>query len=140
MIVRHVTVNRNQAPAQKLDATGRKQYIDKKVLKTMPRQGAGTEEVDVYFFNLGRYLTIDEQERELAAAGLEPDYYAQVQVNIDDPSFADEHLNGAQWDSKDGQSSYIAFGRSGGGRSVSIGRNGSGWDVGWWVGGVRKVS
>ena len=138
-VVRRVIVNRGQARQQMIDSTGRKQDIDKEVLETMPLQGTGIEEVDVYFFFPSRYLTIDEQEKKLAAAGLEPDYYAQVQVNIDDPSFADEHPNGAQWDNKDGQASYVAFYRYGGARSVRVHRRDRGWYGDWWFAG-RKVS
>jgi hypothetical protein len=140
MIVRRVTVNRVLTPEQMIEATGRRQYVDKNILETMPRNGAGIEEVDVYFFNPGRYLTIDEQERELAAMGLDPDYYAQIQVNIDDPLFADEHPNGAQWYKKDKQASFFAFSRDGDGRHVGVYRYGLGWDGCWWFAGVRKVS
>ena len=138
-IVRRVTVNRDQTPEQMINATGRKQYVTAAVLSTMPRQGTGTEEVELYFFNPGRHLTIDEQEQELAAYGLvPPDYYAQVQVNIDDPAFADEHPNGAQWDNKDGQASFVAFDRWLGLRSVDCGHDDFGWLDRWWFAGVRK--
>lgn len=140
VVRRRVTVNRDLTPEQMIEATGCKQYVDTKVLKTMPRKGTGIEEVDVGFFNVGRYLTIDEQEKELATFGFEPDYYAQIQVNIDDPSFADEHPNGAQWDKNGGQASYIAFGCDGDERHVYVDRYGPGWSAGWWFAGVRKVS
>lgn len=141
MIVRRTTVNRDQTPKQLIDATGRKEYLNDEVLKTMPRQDTGTErypeEVDMYFFNVGRYLTIDEQERVLAEYGLAPDYYAQTQVNIDDKSFADKHPNAAQWDNRDGQASYVAFYRSDGGRFVGCSRYGFDWRVDWWFAGRR---
>jgi hypothetical protein len=140
MIVRHVTVNRDKTPDEMIDASGRRKYVDKNVYKTMPRQGTGIEEVDVYFFRPGRYLAIDEQEKELAAVGLVPDYYGQMQVNIDDPSFADEHPNGAQWDNKNGQASFFAFDRDGSERYVYVYRSGFGWCDDWWFAGVRKVS
>ena len=140
IIVRRPTVNRDRTLEQMIAAAGRTQYLDKdgKTLKTMPRQGTGTEEVELYFFNPGRYLTIDEQEQELAAYGLVPDYYAQVQVNIDDPSFADEHPNGAQWDNKDGQASFVTFRRGGDERYVDCRRGGYEWDGYWWFAGRRK--
>lgn len=137
MIIRRVTVNRDQTPKELVDATGRVQYIDSKVLNTMSSQGAGTEEVDLYFFNVRRYISIDEQEKELAAMGLEPDYYAQTQLNIDDQSFADEHPNGAQWDNKDGRASYITFDRVGDKRYVICRRNDYDWDGFWWFAGRR---
>lgn len=138
IIVRHVTVNRDQTPEQLIAATGRKQYVNAKVLKTLPRQGSGTEEFDMYFVPGDRYLTIDEQEKLLADYGLVPDYYGQVHVNIDDPSFADEHPNGEQWDNKDGKASFVSFDWSGGGRGVYGRRNGFGWSAYWWFAGRRK--
>ena len=137
-IVRRVTVNRDQTPEQMINATGRKPYVIAGVLNTMPRQGTGTEEVELYFFNPGRLLTIDEQVQELAAYGLVPDYYAQIQVNIDDPSFADEHPNGAQWDNKGEQASFFQFSRWDVGRSVLCRRGGGDWSGDWWFAGVRK--
>ena len=137
-IVRRTIVNRDQMPEQMVNATGRKQYVSAETIKTIPRQGTGTEEVELYFFNPGRGLTIDEQEQELAAYGLVPDYYAQVQVNIDDPSFADEHPNGAQWDNKDGQASFLTFSRWSGERRVDCDRSDDDWHGNWWFAGVRK--
>lgn len=137
LIVRHVTVNRDLTPMQLVDATGRKKYVNEDVLKTMPRQGTGTEDFDMYFFNEGRYLTIDEQEKILAKYGLEPDYYGQTQANIDDSAFADEHPNGAQWDNKDGQASYVTFSGWGAGRGVDCRRGGHGWLGVWWFAGRR---
>ena len=140
IITRRVKVNRDQTPEQIVNATGRKQYVNAEVLSTMPRQGAGIEEVDVYFFNVGKYLSIAEQEKVLAERGLVPDYYAQVQVNIDDPLFADEHPNGAQWDNKDGKAaSFVTFSRWDDGRGVDVIRGGGGWNDDWWLAGVRKT-
>lgn len=137
MIVRRVTVNRDQTPEELIKATGRVQYVNGKVLQTMPSQGTGTEEVEVCFLNVGRYLSINEWDAELAAAGLEPDYYAQAQVNIDDPSFADEHPNGAQWDNRDGEASFVAFDRRGDERRVGSNRNDGDWNDFWWLAGRR---
>jgi hypothetical protein len=140
IIVRRTTVNRDQTPEQMINATGRKQFLDEggKTLKTLPRQDTGIEVVELYFFNPGRYLTRDEQEQELATYGLVPDYCAQIQVNIDDPSFADEHPNGAQWDNKDGQASFVAFGRWNVERHVYVLRVARGWRDVWWFAGRRK--
>ena len=136
MIVRRVTINRDLTPEQMIAAAKRKQYITDVVLATMPRQGTGIEaDVDMYFFPAERELTIDEQEAALAAYGLVPDYYGQVQVNIDDPSFADEHWNGAQWDNKDGEASYVTFSRNGDERSVVCDRRGNRWGSYYWFAG-----
>jgi hypothetical protein len=136
MIVRHATVNRSRTPQDLLDATGRKQYTDKNVLKSMPR-GNG-EEVDVYFFRLGRYVSEEEKAKEYALRGLVPDPYAQAQVNTDDPSFADEHPNGTHWKDANNRWCFATFDRWSGGRDVDVGRSDNGWDGRWWFGGVRK--
>ena len=140
MIVRHATVNRNQTPKQILDATGRKQYVNKDILETMPGKGEGAEEIDVYFFKLGRWVGAEELEREYALRGLTPDPYAQAQVNTDDPEFATEHPNSTQWNRDGKVSSYLDFGRWGGGREVYCGRYDSDWNDDYWFSGVRNVS
>lgn len=109
-IIRHVTVNRDFEPKQMVGNAGREQYVDEGIVKTIPRQGSGVEDIKVYFFNYGCYLTIAEQKNKLAALGLVPDYYAQIQVNIDDPFFADKYPNSAQWNVDDEKgASYFAF-------------------------------
>lgn len=141
MIMRHVTVARSRSsPKQVIDAARRKQYIDEAVLETMPGKGEGIEEVDVYFFNLGRYVSVDELDREYESRGFTPDPYAQAQVNIDDPSFADEHPNGTQWDRKGKVASYLAFSRWYVERKVYCNRDDDDWRDYWWFAGVRKSS
>jgi len=74
MIVRRVKVNRLRSPQEAIDATGRKQYTDRKVVDSMP-QGEG-EEVDVYFFPLREYRSVQDVQRMLDERGLKPDPYA----------------------------------------------------------------
>lgn len=136
MIVRRVHVNRGQTPKQVIDATGRVKYVNADILATMPR-GEG-EEKEVFFFKLNRWISDDDLAKEYELRGLVPDLYAQAQVNTDDPSFADEHLNGCHWQDADGRWNYAAFCRWNGERSVFMSRGGRDWDGGWWFGGVRK--
>ena len=136
MIVRHAKVNRKQSPVQVIDATGRVKYVNDDVLANMP--GEGAEEVDMYFFKLGKYVAVDELDREYERRGLTPDPYAQAQVNADDHAFADEHPNGGQWRDSKGRACYIAFSLSGDERRVRVDRNDDGWGDYWWFGGVRK--
>lgn len=142
MIVRRVRINRSLSPMQLVDASKRVKYVNEDVLDTMPRKSTeGEEEVDMYFFNEGRYLSVDEQEKVLAEYGLEHDYAAQCQVNIDDPAFADEHPNGMQWRDSKNRPFFVAFGRGfDDERDVGCDRSGGGWGVSWWFGGVRKSS
>ncbi len=132
MIVRHFKVDRTKTRQQMLDATGRKQYVDKNMLATMPTDGP--EEGDLYFFPLKRFVPISEVAAELESRGFVIDPVAQMQVNADDPAFADEHPNGVQW----GSDSYAAFYHWHDGRGASVVRDGSGWDGSWWLCGRRK--
>jgi hypothetical protein len=136
MIIRRVTVNRSRTPQDMLDATSRKQYTDRNVVKAMPR-GKG-EEVEVYFFKLGRFVSDDELQKEYELRGLTPDPYAQAQVNIDDPAFADERPNGTHWKDGDGRWCFAAFNQWRGERGVDVDRSDDDWYVDWWFAGVRK--
>jgi hypothetical protein len=138
MIVRHVKVNRNRTPQQVLDATGRKQYTDSKVVKAMPR--GEDDETDVHFFKLGRYVSDADLEKEYELRGLKPaDPYSLAAVNEADPAFADEYPNGTHWKDTSGNWCYAAFGRwSDDERYVSVYRNDCGWDGDWWFAGLRK--
>ena len=136
MIVRHVRVDSTRTPQEVLDATGRRQYLNPDVVKTMPR-GEG-EEVDVYFFDLDYDPTVDQLEHEYERHGLEADPIAQAQVNVDDPAFADERPNVCQWGVKNGVASFAVFSRWIDERGVDVGRSGDGWNRRYRFGGVRK--
>lgn len=136
MIVRKVKIDRSRAPQDVLDATGRTQHNDKKVVTDMPR-GEG-EEVEIHFFKLGRYIRDAELEKEFELRGLESDPYAQAQVNIDDPSFADEHPNGSLWKDKDGNRYFLTFRRWRDQRVVSCGRASDFWQKDLWFAGRRR--
>ena len=137
MIVRTVSVSRNRTPQEAITATGRNEYADKKVVKTLPRDGEA--EVTLYFFNLGQYATDDEAEKEFALRGLKPaDPYALLAVNEADPTFADEHSNCTHWKDKDGKWCYVACHDWDVDRSVSVSRDDIDWGGGWWFAGSRK--
>ena len=135
MIVRHAKVNRSRTPEKMLDATSRKQYTDRKVVSAMPL-GEG-DEADVFFFNLGRYISDADLEKEYELRGLKPaDPYAQAAVNEADPAFADDHPNGTHWKDADGKWCYAAFDRW---RNVNVNRyDDYDWLDYWWFAGVRK--
>lgn len=136
-VVRHFTCNRARTPNEVLNATGREQYIDREVVNSMPR-GEG-EEGDVAFFNLGRYVSDDNLEKEYELRGLKPaDPYSLAAVNAADPAFADEHPNGTHWKDKNGNWCFAAFGRCADERRVGVRRRGGGWGGRWWFAGFRK--
>jgi hypothetical protein len=137
MIVRRVKVDRSRSPQEMLAANGRAQYVDKDVVKTMPK-GEG-DEVEVFFFKVGRYVNVADLAKEYELRGLKPDHYAQDAVNAADPAFADDHPNGTQWQDAKGNYCYLTFGRwRDGRRSVGCDRGGRDWRDVWWFAGVRK--
>lgn len=136
LISRIVKVKRERSPQQVIDATGRKQYIDKEVVASMPK-GEG-KKVEVTFFQVGSFISPDDLAKKFDEHGLKPDPYAQSAVNEADPSFADTHPNGTQWQDANGKWCYIAFARWHGERYVHVNRDGSVWGDYWWFGGVRK--
>jgi hypothetical protein len=107
-------------------------HIDQEVLATMPMDGP--EEGDLFFFPLEKNTPVADIPQVLDERGFVPDYAAQLQVNADDPAFADEHPNGMQWD----KNSCACFGRGGGWRRVLVGRLGSRWFGDVWFAGRRK--
>lgn len=137
MIVRHVKVDRTRTREEMIKALGRKEYIDKGVLATMPTEGKNEE--DVLFFPGKRFIPVAKLALEYELRGLVPDPYAQAQVNIDDPAFADEHPNGTQWKDAQGNLCFVTFDRWDEERYVSVLRDDAGWYDNWWFGGVRKI-
>lgn len=137
VIVRRVPVNRTRTPQDMLGSTSRKQYVDNAVVKAMPK--GEVDEVDVFFFKLGHYVSDAELDQEYALRGLKAaDPYSQGAVNEADPAFADDHPNGTHW--KDGADKwcFAAFYRWLDERIVYVRRDGSGWAGGWWFAGLRK--
>ena|SRR3989344_1665272 len=137
MIIRHVTVNRSRTPEQALDATKRTTYLNASVVATMP-QGSG-DEVEVFFFKLGRYVSDADLDKEYELRGLKPaDPYTLAAVNDADPAFADDHPNGTHWKDENGSWYYAAFHSWHDERHVDVLHNDYGWDDGWWFAGCRK--
>lgn len=130
IILRRVRVDRSRTPQQVVHATGRKQYVDKDILATMP-QGEG-DEVDVYFIPIKRFVPAKEVLAFLAQYGLVPDPRAQAAVNETDPAFADEHPNGSQWS----DNCYLTFNHWSGERDVSCNRGDGVWVDGWFLSGA----
>jgi len=138
LIVRRVTVNRTCTPQEAIDATGRTQYTDRTIVDAMPR-GEG-EETEVIFFNLGRYVSDDNLDKEYELCGLIPaDPYSLAAVNEADPTFADDHPNATHWKDSSGKWCYAAFDRfDDDERGVFVSRSGDGWHDAWWFAGLRK--
>ncbi len=142
-IVRKVTVNRSRTRQEALDATGRKQYTDRKVVDSMPN--AKADKVEVAFFKLdlskrNGYISDDDLEKEFNLRGFKPaDPISVAAVNETDSAFADEHPNATHWKDVNGKWCYVAFSHlGGGGRCVDIARSDDGWDDRWWFAGLAS--
>ena len=140
IIVRRVPANRTRSPEETLKATGRKLYLNDRVVKVMPR-GEG-DEVEVVFFKLdlkGGYIADDLLEKEYALRNLIPsDPYSLAAVNGADPAFADKTPNCTHWKDAGGKWCYAAFGCWRDGRHVDVFRYDSEWSDSWWFAGLRK--
>lgn len=132
MVVRPFKLDRTKTREQMISALGRKEYVDAGVLARMPTDGP--DEGVMYFFRANRIVPVAEQPAELAKYGLVPHYLAQIQVNIDDPSFADSHPNGMQWE----MNSYATFDLWNGERGVYARWSRYVWGDRWWFAGVGK--
>lgn len=141
-VVRTVKVNRSRTPQEAIDATGRVQYTDRKVVDEMPK-GEG-EEVEVVFFkpdlsNLNGLITDDDLEKEFELRGLKPaDPVSVAAVNEFDPTFDDKMPHGTHWKDAKGNWCYAAFLRWSGKRVVNVNRGVLDWFDVWWFAGVKK--
>lgn len=136
-IIRHVTVNRKRSPQEAITATGRNKYLNDSVVASMSK-GEG-DEIDVFFFKLGRYISDSDLDKEYELRGLKPaDPYALAAVNEADPAFADDHPNCTHWKDENGNWCYVAFNRWNDERDVGVHRNDREWRDPWWFAGCRK--
>jgi hypothetical protein len=142
MIVRRVRVDRIRSSQAAIDATGRRQYVNRVAVEGMP-VGEG-DEVDLYIFkpdpdayDAAGDISCDEVARQFDLRGLKPDPRATAAMNEADPSFGDETPNASQWKDAGGNYCFATFRRWRGKRSVGVRRDG-GWGDFWSFSGVRK--
>ena len=140
-LTRRVRVNRNRSPYEAIDATNRKLYLDRKVVVSMPRGGG--DEVEVFFFKPGRYLTDADLSREYKLHELIPvDPYSLAAVNEADSAFAFTRPNATHWKDGDGKWCYIAFLSASpeleDERRVVASSDNVVWSDDYWFAGVKK--
>lgn len=146
IVVRKVKVNRSCSPQEAIEATGRVQYTDRKVVDAMPK-GEG-DEVEVVFFKprpeeytRPGFISDDDLEKAIVVRGLTNDPVAVAAVNESDPAFANKKPHASHWKDSDGNWCYATFSRWGDGREgVGVVRYDDGWGDGWWFAGVRNSS
>ena len=136
LLSRKVTgIDLSQSPHHALEATGRKLHVNDDVVKTMPNG----DNDEVFFFNLGHYVSDNDLEGEYASRELAPcDPYTLAKVNQDDPAFGDDYPNSTHWKDGDDKWCFAAFGRWDGERVVYVDRCDDDWGGDGWFAGVRK--
>ncbi|RNJ51370.1 hypothetical protein [Methylocystis hirsuta] len=137
-IIRTVRVNRARTPQEALAATERRQDVNDAAVAEMPR--GDSDEAEVIFFKVGRWISDDDLEKEYELRGLVPaDPYALAAVNEQDPVFSVDYPNGTHWKNANDRWCYAAFDRwlnDDCGVHVHGSRNE--WSTGWWFAGLRK--
>jgi len=142
LIIRTAKVNRGRSQQEAIEATGRAQYTDRKVVDSMPK-GEG-DEVEVVFFKpdlseRNGFISDDDLEKEFELRGLKPaDPISIAAVNEADPAFADEKPHGTHWKDAKGNWCFATFYRWVDERRVGVYRYDYGWGDFWWFAGVRK--
>ena len=148
LIVRTVKVNRGRSQQEAIEATGRVQYTNYKVVDAMPK-GEGNE-VEVMFFKpdlseRDGFISNDDLEKEYELRGLKPaDPISVAAINEADPAFADEKPHGTHWKDAKGFWCCASFDRWYGKRGVYIYlgecayHSDNNWNDHWWFAGVRK--
>lgn len=141
MVVIAKRVDYDRDPMEVIHACERKEYITESVVRSMPRRGKGVvENVPVTFYRLGRWVDMEESDREEESRILEPDPYALAAIVEEDHAFADTYPSYCQWGRKGKVASYLAFYRAlDGGRDADCDRDVSVWRGRWWRSGVRKL-
>lgn len=116
-----------QKSAQELlDETGYRQYVDKEVLKTIPRS-SGDEKVEV--FTVGRWITNAELLKEYESRGLTP-------ASLDEMLLVEKNYDyiGTIW----GKNCYFACRRLVDERSLDVYSYDDEWSDFWWFAGVKS--
>jgi hypothetical protein len=141
MIYREIEVDISRAPQQVLDATGRRQYIERVAVDAMPRGRSG--KIKLGFFELdlndrNGVISDDDLAKEFELRNLELHPYALSLYNLADPAFADEHPNGCPYKGADGLWYFVTFRYWRGGRRVYCFRSSDRWCDYWQFGGACK--
>lgn len=110
-------------------------YADKEVLAAAPfNEVQGTLE----FFNLGKYVTDDELEKEYELRGLVPADIYELAIWEEANQNNDYRYLATHWQDAQGKWCYAAFNGWGDGRRVDVRRHDVGWGGLWFFAGVRK--
>jgi hypothetical protein len=128
-------INLKQTAQECLDSTKRTQYVDKDVVRDAPLHTF--KKVDIEFFNLGKYVSCDELEKEYESRDLIPTDIREIS-SLSESVLDEKKYVGTQWKDKDGKWCFAAFDLWCGGRRVGVSRDDNAWRDRWWFAGVRK--
>lgn len=118
-----------------LDQTKRKLYVTDDVVASVEP----SDEQELEFISLGKYVSAADLESELAKQGYELAHpYALALYAKEHPDFADNKYIATQWKDKDGEFCCAAFFDWVGGRGVSVFRYSDEWFDDWLFACLRK--
>ena len=143
IVVRDILVNRSRMQEEAIGVLRRKQYVDKKALKGMPREG--NDKIDVYFFRYRcawahRRITDNELAMMYRQRGLRPDPYAQAAVHEVIEEFSDKFPNALQYKNDREEWCCAMYCTDDRRPFVRIGRSCGEWGNGYyWFSGVLEV-
>jgi hypothetical protein len=142
LITRSWTADRSLSSMDLLKATGRKLYVNDRVVASMPR-GTGTNGRTRFFkLDLSKrdgFISNADLDNEYDLRGMDPEFPDTLaEINRADPAFADAYPNATQWMDSDGKYCCALFYRWDGGRRVNVCRDGRGWDGRCWFAGRSK--
>lgn len=118
-----------------LNKTKRTQYVTDDVVAAVEP----SDEQELEFISLGKYVSAADLESELRKLGYELAHpYALALYAKEHPDFADDKYIATQWKDKDGEFCFAAWRGWSGGRSVLVYRRSYEWDDGWLFACLRK--
>lgn len=129
---------KEKTPQELLDILGYNQYVEKNIVNEMPEDN---DEGIVEYFNLNRYVTDDELEKEYESRGLvaaNPRHLIGILTNEKD-LIAEKGYIATHWKDKYGKWCFASFPHwHDGERNVYVDRSDYGWFDYSWFAGVRK--
>lgn len=138
MLVLKAKIDLSLTPYQFLATINAQKNLDLKAVQFIPR--VKSDEIEVCFFQLSRYVDDNQLEGEYKLRGLNPaDPVSQIAVNIANPSFMQNHSNATHWNPF-GLTYYFSTIMAGFEKpTINIGPcGGVGFGTKWWFAGVRK--
>ena len=109
LIVLRARVDRSRNPDEVFGTAG----LEPEVVATMPGAGSGIEEVEVYFFWVGRDIDDNDLEDEYSRHDLRPvDPYVLAAVNEQGSVFPKNHCNATHWQDANGRWCYAFYEKS----------------------------